>query len=94
LFQKLESARSAKSSQNDLTKRVSVVDKPGQDKAHFTGLKSRTKKTTRKVGWIYRGRKMADCCSYKNLINLKALVLTAFLEELFAKRNSGITCCK
>uniref|UniRef100_A0A7E4ZQU6 Uncharacterized protein n=1 Tax=Panagrellus redivivus TaxID=6233 RepID=A0A7E4ZQU6_PANRE len=33
----------------DSARRVTVVDRPGQDKAHFTGLKGKAKKPTRKL---------------------------------------------
>ncbi|KAI6214290.1 hypothetical protein M3Y94_00250400 [Aphelenchoides besseyi] len=49
LFERLENVRSSKGS-GDLTKRVTVVDKPGQDKAHFTAKGRR--KTPRRLAEI------------------------------------------
>ncbi|KAI6187326.1 Leucine-rich repeat protein soc-2 [Aphelenchoides besseyi] len=46
LFERLENVRSSKGA-GDLTKRVTVVDKPGQDKAHFTAKGRR--KTPRRL---------------------------------------------
>ncbi|CAD5228753.1 unnamed protein product [Bursaphelenchus xylophilus] len=50
---RFDNVRSPKnSSATDLTRRVTVVDKPGQDKAHFTGLRGRTaKKLSRRIGF-------------------------------------------
>ncbi|CAD5221724.1 unnamed protein product [Bursaphelenchus okinawaensis] len=58
LLEKFENVRTPKhSSTSDLTRRVTVVDKPGQDKAHYTGLRGRTaKKLARRLVWTEEDR--------------------------------------
>lgn len=59
-FQKCESIKTPRGSSSEAGRRVTVVDKQGQDKARHTGVKGRSKKPLRKlVGLLFRPSRMA-----------------------------------
>lgn len=54
LFQKCEPIKTPRGNSTEAGRRVTVVDKQGQDKARLTGVKGRTKKPLRKmVGLLF-----------------------------------------